>query len=120
MTRRGEIAAQGYVWAFEPGLLLIVNGEQTGLNAFSGGLSLRTAIGPTADSSVLLLVIDGRQVTSIGATYQDVQALLYDHGAVNAIGLDRGSSSSLVLDNRVVNSPSDSDDERLLPNAIIF
>ena len=115
-----EITAQGYVWAFEFGPLLIVNGEKTGLNAFSGGLSPRTAIGQTADGSVLLLVIDGRQVSSIGATYQDVQTLLYDHGAVNAVGLDGGSSSSLVLYNRVVNSPSDGDDGRLLPNAIVF
>jgi exopolysaccharide biosynthesis protein len=115
-----EIAVQGYVWAFEFGPLFIVNGEKTALDAFSGGLSPRTAIGQTADGSVLLLVIDGRQVTSIGATYQDVQTLLYDQGAVNAIGLDGGSSSSLVLDNRVVNSPSDGDDERMLPNAIIF
>jgi exopolysaccharide biosynthesis protein len=115
-----EIAAQGYVWAFEFGPLFIVNGEKTALDAFSGGLSPRTAIGQTADGSVLLLVIDGRQVTSIGATYQDVQTVLYGHGAVNAIGLDGGSSSSLALDNRVVNSPSGGDEERLLPNAIIF
>jgi exopolysaccharide biosynthesis protein len=115
-----ELAAQGYVWAFEFGPLLIVNGEKTRLNAFSGGLSPRTAIGQTADGSVLLLVIDGRQLGSIGATYQDVQTILYANGAVNAIGLDGGSSSSMVLNGKLVNSPSGGDDERLLPNAIIF
>jgi exopolysaccharide biosynthesis protein len=115
-----EIAAQGYLWAFEFGPLFIVNGEKTGLTAFSGGLSPRTAIGQTADGSVLLVVIDGRQPASIGATYQDVQTVLYDNGAVNAIGLDGGSSSSLVLGDRVINSPSGGDDERLLPNGIVF
>jgi exopolysaccharide biosynthesis protein len=115
-----EIAAQGYVWAFEFGPLFIVNGEKTGLSAFSGGLSPRTAIGQTADGSVLLLVIDGRQPSSIGATYQDVQTVLYDNGAVNAIGLDGGSSTSLVLGGTLINSPSGGDDDRLLPNAIIF
>ena len=115
-----EIAAQGYVWAFEFGPLLIVNGEKTELSPFSGGLSPRTAIGQTQDGSVLLLVIDGRQPASIGGTYQDVQAVLYANGAVNAIGLDGGSSSSMVLEGKLVNSPSDRDDERLLPNAIIF
>jgi exopolysaccharide biosynthesis protein len=115
-----EIAAQGYRWAFEFGPLLIVNGEKTGLNAFSGGLSPRTAIGQTPDGAVLLVVIDGRQPASIGATYQEVQTVLYDNGAVNAIGLDGGSSSTLVLGDRVINSPSGGDDERLLPNGIIF
>jgi exopolysaccharide biosynthesis protein len=115
-----EIAAQGYVWAVEFGPLLIVNGEKTALTAFSGGLSPRTAIGQTADGSVLLLVIDGRQLASIGATYQDVQAVLYANGAVNAIGLDGGSSSSMVVEGKLVNSPSDGDAERLLPNAIVF
>jgi exopolysaccharide biosynthesis protein len=117
---RAEIAVQGYVWAFEFGPLLVVNGEKTGLNAFSGGLSPRTAIGQSADGSVLLLVIDGRQPGSIGATYQDVQTVLYANGAVNAIGLDGGSSSSLVLEGRLINSPSGGEGERLLPNAIIF
>jgi exopolysaccharide biosynthesis protein len=115
-----EMSAQGYVWAFEFGPLLVVNGEKTELSAFSGGLAPRTAIGQTADGSVLLLVIDGRQSGSIGATYQDVQTVLYANGAVNAIGLDGGSSSSMVLDGRLINSPSGGDAERLLPNAIVF
>jgi exopolysaccharide biosynthesis protein len=115
-----ELAAQDYDWAFEFGPLLVVNGEKTELNAFSGGLSPRTAIGQTADGSVLLLVIDGRQLSSIGATYLDVQTVLYANGAVNAIGLDGGSSSSMVLNGKLVNSPSDGDNERLLPNAIVF
>jgi exopolysaccharide biosynthesis protein len=115
-----EITAQGYLWAFEFGPLLVVNGEKTELGAFSGGLSPRSAIGQTADGSVLLLVIDGRQLSSIGATYQDMQRVLYANGAVNAIGLDGGSSSSMVMDGALVNSPSEGDRERLLPNAIIF
>jgi exopolysaccharide biosynthesis protein len=115
-----EAAAQGYLWAFEFGPLLILNGEKTKLSAFSGGLAPRTAIGQRADGSVLLLVIDGRQINSIGATYQDVQTVLFANGAVNAIGLDGGSSSSLVYEGRLINSPSGGEDERRLPNAIVF
>jgi hypothetical protein len=57
-------------------------------------------------------------VAGIGATYQDVQTVLYANGAVNPIGLDGGSSSSIVVEGKLVNSPSD--DERLFrarPNA---
>jgi hypothetical protein len=41
-------------------------------------------------------------------------------GAVNAFGLDGGSSSAMVWEGEVVNIPSDGDTGRLLPNAILF
>lgn len=115
-----EIAARDYRWAFEFGPLLVVNGEKTELTEFSGGLSPRTAIGQTKDGAVLLVVVDGRRLESIGATYQDIQTILYANGAVNAIGLDGGSSSTMVYQGAVVNTPSEGTAERLLPNAIIF
>lgn len=115
-----ELREQDYDWAFEFGPLLVVNGEKTELGQYSGGLSPRTAIGQRADGAVLLLVIDGRSLESIGATYQDVQTVLYANGAVNAIGLDGGSSSMMVYNGRLVSSPSGAKDEWLLPDAIVF
>jgi exopolysaccharide biosynthesis protein len=115
-----EIAAQGYVWAVEFGPIFIVNGMPAELTAFSGGLAPRTAIGQTADGAVLLVVTDGRRIGSFGATYQDIQMILYSNGAVNAIGLDGGSSSTMVWEGKVVNIPSNGDTGRLLPNAILF
>jgi len=115
-----EIAAQNYLWAFEFGPLLIVNGEKSELTAYSGGLSPRTAIGQTSNGAVLLVVVDGRRIGSIGATYKDIQTILHANGAVNAIGLDGGSSSTMVYQRAVVNIPSGGEEERLLPNAIIF
>jgi exopolysaccharide biosynthesis protein len=115
-----EIAARGYVWAFEFGPLLVVNGEKAELTAYSGGISPRTAIGQTREGHILLVVVDGRQPASIGATYRHIQTILYANGAVNAIGLDGGSSSAMVYGGKLVNSPFCEDDDRLLPNAIIF
>ena len=115
-----EILVQDYQWAFEFGPLLIVNGEKTELTSFSGGLAPRSAIGQTAEGHVLLVAIDGRQVSSIGATFQDVQNVLFANGAVNAINLDGGSSTTIMYQGAVVNSPADGDAERLLPNAIVF
>ena len=115
-----EIAAQDYVWAVEFGPIFIVNGRPAELTAFSGGLAPRTAIGQTADGAALLVVTDGRRIGSFGATYQDIQRILYTNGAVNAIGLDGGSSSTMVWEGAVVNIPSNGDAERLLPNAILF
>ncbi|MDR3147260.1 MAG: phosphodiester glycosidase family protein [Treponema sp.] len=113
-----EIADRDYLWAFEFGPLLIVNGEKTEMTDFSGGLAPRTAIGQLQNGAVLLVVVDGRRVGSIGATYRDMQTILYANGAVNAIGLDGGSSSGMVYRGELVNSPSAG--TRLLPNAIIF
>jgi exopolysaccharide biosynthesis protein len=115
-----EIAAQGYVWAVEFGPLYIVNGTRAELTAYSGGLAPRTAMGQTAEGAVLLLVTDGRRLGSFGATYYDIQTLLHGKGAVNAFGLDGGSSSTMVWEGEVVNTPSDGDAGRLLPNAILF
>ena len=115
-----EITAQQYLWAFEFFPLLIVNGEKIEFPPFSGGYAPRTAIGQTAEGHVLLVVVDGRQKTSIGATFEDLQTILYANGAVNAINLDGGSSTTMVFQGKVMNSPSDGEKERLLPNAILF
>ena len=115
-----EIIAQDYLWAFEFGPILIVNGEKLELTAYSGGIAPRTAIGQTSDGAVLLLVVDGRRISSIGATYKDIQTILYANGAINAIGLDGGSSSTMVYQHEVVNIPSEGVEGRMLPNAIIF
>ena len=115
-----EIAERDYLWAFEFGPLLIVNGEKTEMTDFSGGLAPRTAIGQLGNGAVLLVVVDGRRIDSIGATYKDMQTILYANGAVNAIGLDGGSSTSMVYGGELINTPSEGDAGRLLPNAIIF
>jgi exopolysaccharide biosynthesis protein len=115
-----EIELQDYLWAVEFGPLLIVNGVKSELTEFSGGLSPRTAMGQTGDGAVLLVVVDGRRVGSIGATYKDIQTILYANGAVNAIGLDGGSSSSMVYQGVLVNTPSEGDKGRMLPNAVVF
>jgi exopolysaccharide biosynthesis protein len=115
-----EIARQNFEWAFEFGPILIINGEKTALNVYSGGLSPRTAIGQTKEGHILMVVIDGRQTSSIGATFHDVQMVLFANGAINAIGLDGGASSCMVYQGELVNSPSEGKRGRLLPSAIIF
>ena len=115
-----EIIAQHYLWAFEFFPRLIVNGEKMDFPPFSGGYAPRTAIGQTAQGHVLLVVVDGRQKGSIGATFEDLQTILFANGAVNAINLDGGSSSTMVFQGRVINNPPDGEKERLLPNAILF
>jgi len=115
-----QINEKDFLWAFEFGPILIINGEKTALNQHTGGIAPRTAIGQTEEGHILLVVIDGRQSSSLGAYLTDVQTILHENGAINAISLDGGASSSMVYEGELVNSPSEGKRGRLIPNAIVF
>lgn len=85
------------------GPVLIVNGEATNASS-GGGINPRTAIGQRADGAMLLLVIDGRQSGSLGASYLDVTRIMQKYGAVNAANLDGGSSSVMYYEGELLNS----------------
>ncbi|MEI7668303.1 MAG: phosphodiester glycosidase family protein [Erysipelotrichaceae bacterium] len=88
------------------GPALVLNGELQGLGGTAGGLNPRTAIGQRADGAILLLVIDGRQPTSLGASYKDVADVMIENGAVNAVALDGGSSTLMVYQDKILNQTS--------------
>ena len=101
---------------------LIINGEPADIKGDGGwGIAPRTAIGQRRDGTVLFVVIDGRQLSSVGATIKQLQQVMIDEGAYNAANLDGGSSTVLYYEEEggVVNSPSGSDRDgmRFLPNA---
>ncbi len=62
------------------------------------GTAQRTAIGQTADGSVILLVTDGRSASSLGATHNDVIDIMVSYGAVTAAMLDGGSSALMYYE----------------------
>jgi exopolysaccharide biosynthesis protein len=103
------------------GPFLIVNGETTIKSGNGGwGLAPRTAIGQAKDGTIIFLVIDGRQATSLGATLKDVQDMMVSQGAYNAANLDGGSSTTMVYNGKIVNSPSSIYGPRSLPSAFII
>src|SRR5690606_18927637 len=71
------------------------------------GRAPRSAIGLTRDGKALLVTVSGRQPgVSIGVTLQELAEILLDLGAVDAMNLDGGGSSTLVVGDRVMNLPS--------------
>ncbi len=103
------------------GPVLIINGIPADISSIPSGLNPRTAIGQRADGCILMLVIDGRQVHSFGATYRDVQDVMLEHGAVNALNLDGGSSTTMWYSGSYVNSCSSANGiARPIPNAFLF
>ena len=103
--------------AFGPALVL--NGEAAQVKGASSGLNPRTAIGQRADGAVLMLVIDGRQASSLGATYADMISVLLEFGAVNAANLDGGSSSMLYYKGEYLNKGVILTGSRKLPTAFV-
>ena len=68
----------------------------------------RTAIGFNADSTRLyLVVVDGRHMTSVGVTLLEMKGIFDALGAVTAVNLDGGGSSCMVVNDEVLNHPSD-------------
>ncbi|HYD53714.1 MAG TPA: phosphodiester glycosidase family protein [Gemmatimonadaceae bacterium] len=81
----------------------------------------RTAIGVSRDSTTLyLVVVDGRQPRSAGMTIAEIATTMRALGAWDAINLDGGGSTTLVLRDSVVNSPSDAAGERAVGNALLL
>lgn len=111
-------AQQGILNGASFGPILIMNGEP--LSIIDSGVNPRTAIGQRADGAVLMLVIDGRQVHSMGAPYSDLQRIMLEHGAVNAINLDGGSSTCMYYNGEYVNKCSGSSGPRALSTAFLF
>ncbi|MGD0153829.1 MAG: phosphodiester glycosidase family protein [Thermacetogeniaceae bacterium] len=103
------------------GPTLIQNGQKQVTKAVSAqyGIQPRTAIGQKADGHILLLVIDGRQTNSLGASLLDIQKILYDNGAVTAANLDGGSSTTMYYNGKVINHPCDLLGERLVASAMV-
>ena len=68
----------------------------------------RTAVGFNADSTRLyLVVVDGRHMTSVGVTLYEMKGIFDALGAVTAVNLDGGGSSCMVVNDEVLNHPSD-------------
>jgi hypothetical protein len=82
-------------------------GDTSGGESFARTRHPRTAVGVTADGRRLLVVVDGRQVLSRGASLPELTAIMKDLGAVEAMNLDGGGSSTLSVRGLVLNSPSD-------------
>ena len=80
----------------------------------------RTGIGVTADGTILLVVVDGRQPKwSVGPTIFGFARIMQAQGAVWAMNLDGGGSTSMVVENELVNRPSDGF-ERSVSNAVVI
>lgn len=85
----------------------------------ASGRAPRTAVGVTADKRVLMVCVDGRQKNSAGMTLKELARYMKKLGAVDAMNLDGGGSTTFFLMGKVLNSPSDGR-ERPVSQALVI
>ena len=114
-----ELVENNIRYAVCYGPVLISNGIPADPESLPVSLNPRTAIGQRSDKAMLLLVIDGRQVSSMGASYQDEVEIMQRFGAVNALNLDGGSSSMMWFAGDYINKTASVIGIRPVPTSII-
>ncbi len=120
----------GKIYALTGGLPRIVkNGENLAaqsdtLNGTKPSFTLtkhpRTGIGISKDSTTLyLFTVDGRQESSSGMSLKEFADLMISHGVYQGLNLDGGGSTTMVINGKVVNHPSDKTGERPVGSCLV-
>ncbi|MCG9895668.1 MAG: phosphodiester glycosidase family protein [Fimbriimonadaceae bacterium] len=87
---------------------------------FSEARHPRSAIGLDRSGGVLILaVVDGRRPgRSIGVTLPELAEIMIENGAWVAMNADGGGSSTLIVDGKIINEPSDESGERTTTSSL--
>ena len=94
LVENGVLRITGELELFQPNILL--------------SRAPRTALGITQDNRLLLVTVNGRKTgISVGMTLPELAQLMIELGAVDAMNLDGGGSTTMVIRDRVLNLPSD-------------
>ena len=88
--------------------------------SFAAARHPRSAIGyDSSQGQIWIVLVDGRQSPhSVGMTLPEIARLFESVGTDEAINLDGGGSSALILAGKPVNRPSDPTGERAVVNAL--
>ncbi len=88
--------------------------------AFGISRNPRTMAGVTRDGDLLLVTVDGRQPGySVGLSFPEEARLMQALGAVQALNLDGGGSTAMVVGGTLLGRPSDATGERPVGDAIM-
>lgn len=80
----------------------------------------RTGVGFSKDGKILYFAtVDGRQRSSAGMSLTEFAGLMIEAGCYNALNLDGGGSTTMVIRGEVRNSPSDASGERPVANVLM-
>jgi hypothetical protein len=120
-TWRKRTAIGGGPVLVHDGKLRITNNEE---RMFMGkareDLHPRTAMGYTADGRLLILAVEGRHKgVAEGVSLSDMAGIFLGLGAVEALNLDGGGSSCLLVMGKNTIHPSDKEGQRAVPGVFL-
>ncbi len=102
------------------GAVLVTNKEEQMFVNGANDRHPRTAMGYTADRRLIILVIQGRfPGIAEGATLEEEAKILVDLGCVEALNLDGGGSSCMLVNGNETIKPSDKEGQRAVPAVFI-
>jgi exopolysaccharide biosynthesis protein len=110
------------------GPVLVQNGEVKISNneerKFGGRAALnrepRTAIGYTKDHKIIVWVCEGRSDSAAGLSLIQEAEILKDLGCVEALNLDGGGSSCMLINGKETNTPSSKGVQRPVPSVFLI
>lgn len=110
-------------WVIGTSWSLIQNGNINLENANKIGHSKfkhpRTLLGQREDGTWIFVVVEGRgKNKSVGITAEESAIIMKELDCFNAVNLDGGGSSEMIVDGKIVNEPSDGV-ERFVGSAIV-
>jgi hypothetical protein len=80
----------------------------------------RTFAGTDAQGRTMIVTVDGRQLGELGLSIPETASVARSLGMVDAINLDGGGSTAMVVDGTLVSHPSDAAGERAVGDAIVI
>jgi exopolysaccharide biosynthesis protein len=80
----------------------------------------RTIVGTDAEGAIWLVTVDGRNpLLSLGMSFTELQRLANRLALRSALNLDGGGSTTMWVDGKIVNHPSDPEGPRAVSDAIL-
>lgn len=95
----------GIKYGVEFGPFLIINGKSVEIQGMPYGVANKCVIAQRKDGVMMFLITEGETYID-GASLKDVLTILERYGAYNAANLDGGQSTSLVINNKLINTPN--------------
>jgi exopolysaccharide biosynthesis protein len=80
----------------------------------------RTAIGYTKDHKLIILVCEGRSANAAGLSLIQLAKIFKDLGCVEALNLDGGGSSCMLVNGKETNTPSSKGVQRPVPSVFLI
>jgi len=103
---------------FAEGVSRVASDEEVFFDTSIPNVHPRTAVGYSSKDELLLLIVDGRQSESRGVNLNELAQIMKELGAVEALNLDGGGSSSIFANGELLNKPVGGTIQREVMSAI--